>query len=344
MKSRGYFGKKGNTLEIRETEITSPGCNEVIVKVHACGVCGTDLNFLKQWNDEPMPLGHEIAAEVIEVGSAVTSVSPGNRVIVEDCTMCGICINCRRGRSDLCINMHSIEGRPGMGTYMKVTHNSLVPFTDLSYTHACITEPLAVSLNAVLQSDIPMQGSVAVLGCGPLGLMAALTAKIRGAGFVAVTEIDTSSPLGSYRAELARELGIDLVIDPSVQDVEEEIKKLFSAGVDRVIVSSPPESIYDALKIIGYGGIITFFGLHFGGRNTISIDINDLVFRKITLSPFFAEPGVNYSLSLELLKKGLIPADRIINRTFGFNEARQVLGELTKGSEPVMKAVMHPHE
>ncbi len=343
MKSKGYYGKKLNSIEIRETEITSPGCNEVIVKVHACGVCGTDTNFLKQWDEEPMPLGHEIAAEVLETGSAVTTVSPGDRVIVEDCTMCGTCSNCKKGRSDLCINMYTIGSQSGMGEYMQVPHNSLVKFDGLSYTHACITEPLSVSLNTVLQSEIPMQGSAVVLGCGPLGLMSALAAKIQGAGFVAVTEIETTSPPGKARADLAKKLGIDMVIDTATQDVEAEIKKKFPSGVDRVIVSSPPESIYDALKIIGYGGIITFFGLHFGGRNTIKVDINDLIFRKITLRPFFAEPGVNYSISLELLKKGLIPADQIINRTFGFNETEHVLRTLTQGSEPIVKAVMHPH-
>ena len=95
------------------------------------------------------------------------------------------------------------------------------------------------------------------------------------------------------------------MIEIGKQDVEEEIKRRFPKGVDRVIVSSPPKSLPDALKVIRYGGLITFFGIHLGGQSTVNIDINDLIFRKITLVPTFAEPAINFPISNRLLKDGL---------------------------------------
>ena len=343
MKSRGLYGKKFLDIQEREIEIGPPDDDHVIVKVHACGVCGTDINFVRDWEDEAMPLGHEIAAEVVEVGKNVTNVKPGDRVIVEDCTMCGICEDCKSGYPEFCRNMYDIEGQPGMGQYMSVRFNSLDKFEGLDYVAACLTEPLAVSLTAVLGSEIPLGGSVVVLGPGPLGLMCARLAKLRGAGFVAITGLPADNAREKARLAVAGKFGCDMTIEVGKQDVEEEIKKKFPKGVDRVIVSSPPESMYDALKIIRFGGIINFFGLHFGGKSVINVDINDLVFRKITLRPTFAEPAINFPVSNRLLRDGLVDASALITHTFGFEDAKKIMGAVIDGSQPIVKAVMLPN-
>lgn len=342
MQSKGLFGKKGLDIQERSREIRLSDDDHVIVKVRACGVCGTDINFIRDWPDDPMPLGHELAAEVVETGKNVTTVKPGDRVIVEDCSMCGVCAACKSGRADLCRNMFNLEGQPGLGQYLAVRYNLLDKFAGLDFTTACLTEPLAVALTAVLHSEIPLGGSVAVLGNGPLGLMAARLAKLRGAGFVAVTGLGDNKPVSRARFEAAAALGCDLIIPAGKQNVEDEIKKKFSDGVDRVIVSSPPQSVNDALKIIRFGGIIVFFGLHFGGKNKVDLDINDLIFRKITLRPVFAEPAINFPVSIRLLQAGLVDAGKLITHPFGFNAARTIMGAIVDGSQPIVKAVMLP--
>jgi L-iditol 2-dehydrogenase len=343
MKSRGLFGKKLLELQEREREIGVPAEEQVLVKVHACGVCGTDVNFVRDWKDDPMPLGHEISAEVVEVGKNVKSVAPGDRVIVEDCTMCGICDNCKTGHPELCRNMYSIDGQPGMGQYLLVRYNSLVKFEGLDDVAASLTEPLAVSLTAVLNAQIPMGGSVVVLGNGPLGLMAARLARLRGAGFVAVTGLPRESARESARFAAAEKLGCDMVVETGKDSLEDMVKSRFPTGVDRVIVSSPPESMADAFKVIRFGGIITFFGLHFGGRNTISLDVNNMIFRKISLIPTFAEPAINFPVSHRLLRDGLVDARILVTHTFGFSEAKKTLAGIVDGSAPVIKAVMLPN-
>ncbi len=342
MKSKGLWGKKYLDIQERETEIATPDEDHVIVKIMACGVCGTDLNFVRDWEGDPMPLGHEISAEVIQAGKNVTSVKPGDSVIVEDCTMCGICENCKAGHPEFCRNLFNMEGQPGMGQYMSVRFNSLVKFDGLDYVSACLTEPLAVSLTAVLGAEIPLGGSVVVLGPGPLGLMCARVAKLRGAGFVAMTGIAANNARERARRELAEKFGCDQFIEVGTQDVEKEIKKRFPNGVDRVIVSSPPKSIQDALKIVRFGGMINFFGLHFGGDSQINIDINDLVFRKITLKPTFAEPAINFPVSNNLLRDGLVDARSLVTHTFGLADARKMMRAALEGSEPVIKAVLVP--
>jgi L-iditol 2-dehydrogenase len=343
MQSRNLYGKKYLDIEERSQDVTLSDDNHVIVKVMACGVCGTDVNFVRDWEDDHMPLGHEISAEVIEAGKQVTSVKPGDTVIVEDCTMCGICENCKSGRPQFCRNMYDMEEQAGMGEYMSVRFNSLVKYEGLDHVSASLTEPLAVSLTSVLNAQIPLGGSVVVLGPGPLGLMSAKVAKLQGAGFVAITGLPADTPREKARLGLAPEFGCDMVIEVGKQDVEEEIKKRFPDGVDRVIVSSPPESMYDALKIIKFGGIITFYGLHFGGKSKIEVDINELVFNKISLVPTFAEPAINFPVSNRLLREGLVDAKKLVSHTFGFDETKQTLEAIIDGSEPIIKAVMTPN-
>ena len=213
MKSKGLFGKKYLDIQQREAEIATPDEDHVIIKVHACGVCGTDVNFARDWPEDHMPLGHEIAAEVIEVGQDVTALKPGDKVIVEDCTMCGVCTDCKTGHVEFCRNMYDMEEQPGMGEYMSVRFNSLDRFEGLDYVSAALTEPLAVCVTAVLNAEIPLGGSVVVLGPGPLGLMSAKLAKLKGAGFVAITGLPADNEREKARLDLAKELGCDLTID-----------------------------------------------------------------------------------------------------------------------------------
>ncbi len=340
MQSRGLFGKRLLDIQERVRDISDPREDEVIVRVRACGICGTDINFVRDWADEPMALGHEISAEVVAIGKNVTSVQPGDSVIVEDCTMCGVCENCKSGQPQFCRNMYDLHGQPGIGDYLCVRYNSLDKYEGLDHVAACLTEPLAVSLTSVLNARIPLGGSVVVLGPGPLGLMSARVARLNGAGYVAITGLPADNQRERARYVLAEKFGCDDILEMGKDDLEGAIKRRFPQGVDRVIVSSPPESMRDALKIIRFGGIITFYGLHFGGRNRIEIDINDLIFRKISLIPTFAEPAINFPISNRLLRDGLVDAQSLITHTFPYEQTREIMQSIVDGSQPIIKAVM----
>lgn len=343
MKSRGLYGKKYLDVDIREREIGEPGDDEVVVKVHACGVCGTDVNFVRDWSEDYMPLGHEIAAEVVETGKNVNRYKVGDKVIVEDCGMCGVCVDCKSGEVDKCRNMYDLAGQPGMAEYMCVHQNLLDPFDGLDYKYAVLTEPLAVALNLVLNAEIPMGGSVVVLGPGPQGLMAARLAKVRGASTVFVVGLSRKTKLEKARLDLAEKMGADVVIEGEKEDVEQVVKSKFPNGVDRVLVTSPPESMLTAFEIIRFGGIISFIGLHFGGKNVIPLDVNDMIFRKITLQPTFAEPAIKFPASNNLLRDGLVDARLLVTHTFSLDEAKKTFTGIIEADEPIIKAVLLPH-
>ena len=110
-------------------------------------------------------------------GKNVTNIQPEDRVAVEDCSMCGICEDCKSGHPEFCRNMYDMEQQPGMGEYLSVRFNSLYRFEGLDYASAALTEPLAVCVTAVLNAEIPLGGSVVVLGPGPLGLMSATAVR-----------------------------------------------------------------------------------------------------------------------------------------------------------------------
>ena len=129
--------------------------------------------------------------------------------------------------------MYNMDGQPGMADYMAVRFNCLNRYEGLDHVSACLTEPLAVSLTSVLNAQIPLGGSVVVLGPGPLGLMSARVAKLHGAGYVAITGLPAKTACEKARLELAPKMGCDDVIEVGPQDVETEIKKKFPDGVDR---------------------------------------------------------------------------------------------------------------
>jgi len=341
MKTKSLFGKKYLDIETRELDLC-PGPCDVIVKVLACGVCGTDLNFLRDYDADYMPLGHEIAGEVILCGSEVKNVSPGMTVTVEDCSMCGSCPDCKSGHPEFCRNMHTLNGFPGMGQYVMVDAGNLNVCTGLDPVHACLTEPLAVALAAVGKADIPFNGSVMIFGAGPIGLLTAALARKRGAGFVGISARSDESPMNQARLALAGKLGCDLIVVTKKQDLVGEVRKKFPKGVDRVIVTSPPASAADAFGIIRFGGAISLLGLSFRGDHVIPLDVNAAIFNKTTINTVFAEPAVGFAAAAELIRRGIIDASLFQTHTFGFEDAQKILSANLSGSLPVIKSVFTP--
>lgn len=342
MKTHCLFGRKGVDIQIRDLELELPP-DGVIVKIHACGVCGTDLNFVRDWEGDYQPLGHEISAEVVECGQLVKGIAPGDTVTVEDCSMCGACEDCKSGHPELCRNMHTLNGQPGIGEYLSIHYGNLNKFEGISHLHACLTEPLAVALSAVRIADIPSHGSVLVQGCGPIGLLAARAARLQGAGFVAITGRSGATPMSRARLELAEKLGCDLVLRTSQDDVIAEIRRRFPKGIDRVIVTSPPQSMLDAFKVIRFGGVIAFLGLSFSGNSVIPFDVNEAVFNKTALRPVFAEPAIDFALATELIKQCKVDASLFQTHTFSFDNAKSHLIEALSGNLPVIKSVFLPN-
>jgi len=342
MKAIGLFGRKYVNVEKREYELGAVGPNDALVEVKASGVCGTDLNFLRDSTDAFHPLGHELSGVVLETGTCVGNVRPGDSVVVEDVAACGSCRDCQEGRISLCRNLIDGEGRPGMATHYKVDARCLVPFEGLSFEAASLTEPLAVGITATQESDIPFGGSVVVFGHGPIGLFAARCARLRGAGFVAVVGMGMGTPFGDRRFGAARTLGADLVVEGRKEGVADEIRKVLSNGADRVIVTAPPVVVPDAVNCCRFGGRVSVLGLSFGGREVVPLNVNQIVFNKIDVKGVIAEPAMHFRQAIDLLKSKAVDPDVFLTDFVTFDTFEPKIRDVLEQKIPAIKVCLRP--
>jgi len=329
--------KKYFDFRLVETEARQPSYNEVLAKVMACGVCGSDIHLMKR-AEEYSPLGHEISARVVETGPGAKRFKAGDTVIVEDVTLCGHCTQCKQGNTHLCRNNYDLGGQSGMGEFLTVHENALVPYEGLEPVQASLTEPLAVSLNTYLAAKVPPNGTLVVYGIGVLGLMCAKLAKHYGASKVICVGSKRGSQRNKIREEAAHKMGADLVLY-SDDDIEKRVEEFFGAKADAVIVTSPPGSVPDAVKTAGFGANVVVIGLDLGENSSAKIDIDKLILNKNSMVPVFAEPAKMFPLSIELIKAGVIDADLLITHTVGLKETEK-LNQLLSEDMPVIKAVV----
>jgi L-iditol 2-dehydrogenase len=338
---KGLYARSPFKFEIKEMDAPQPKEGEVLIQVKACGLCGTDLHFAADWTEDWMPLGHEIAAEVVEVGKGVTNLKVGDKVIPEDVTMCGMCANCKNGESWRCSNMYNFGGQPGMAEYMTLNQHMLNPFTDMDFVHASLTEPLAVAINTVKNADVPLGGNVVVYGPGPIGLMCVRLARLQGAARVALIGHDPS-PRSAARMQVGEEFGADVLVYAAEEDPVEKVRSVFPSGAPSVIVTSPPKTLPPAVQMAQFGGTISFIGINLGGQSSVELDVNELIFNKLTLRSTFAEPGISFPRSIHLLQEGMVDAEKLVTHTFTFSEAEQIFRMSAEGTEEVIKAVLVP--
>ena len=333
---KGLYGKKGFDIELRERGSRPVSGHLVRIRVHACGVCGTDLHFLRDMEDFT-PMGHEISAEVIETGEAVTRVKAGDRVICEDVSMCGACAACKSGRIDLCRNGYTLEDQPGMSDELVVHENMLNVFTGIDPITATMVEPLAVAIRGVDMLNLRPMESVAVFGMGAIGLFCAAYAKLLGAGRVAMFARTPGSRRNIAAESAAHDLGADEIYYTAEPGYIE--KALEKGAFDAAIVAAPPSLTADAMDLLGYGGRALVMGVSFGSDTSATLNVSDMVFNKKQLLTSIAEPAMNFPLSIELIRSGRIDAGRVITQRLKLDEAGK-LKELYTQDSPAIKTVI----
>jgi L-iditol 2-dehydrogenase len=339
---RALWGKAPFQFDLREVPAPKPDVSEVLVRISGCGICGTDMHFLRAMNRDWTPLGHEISGLVEEVGAGVSHLRPGDTVIVENNTGCGVCEACKNGESRYCRNIWTfMNDQAGIGDYLCIPAASVQTYQDLSPSQACAAEPLTVAIDVSLRADIPLNAEVAVWGAGPIGIMACQIAKLRGARRVFLAGSPRDNPRNRFRLDLAREFGADVTISAGENAVD-EIKRLTGDGVDRVLVTAPPAAIPEALRACRFGGIVALIGLEERADETVSLDINAFHFQKLQLRASHAIPNHYFPIALDLLRRGVINADRLITHVFKLDEFRRAFDTANDPQERVGKVVIQP--
>lgn len=339
---RTLWGKAPFQFELREAQMPTPAIGEALVRITACGICGTDLHFVRAMNRQWTPLGHELAGQVEEVGAGVTRWHPGDSVVVENHTSCGVCDACKNGQTRYCRHIWTfMNDQAGMGDYVVVPEASLQKYHDLTPRQATIAEPLTVAIDVALRADIPLNAEVAVWGAGPIGIMACKIAKSRGARRVFLIGSPRDNKRNRFRLALGQEFGADVAIDGN-QDAVDAIRSATGDGVDCVLMTAPPSAIPDAVRVCRFGGIVALIGLEPRAGETVALDINAFHFQKLQLRASHAIPNHFFPIALDLLARRVVDPDPLITHVFSLDEYRRAFETANSPDERVGKVTVEP--
>lgn len=341
MKYTSAWVDKAKHISLKSKEMRSIEATEVLVRVKACGVCGTDLHFYNDYpNKEITPLGHEVAGFIEAVGAGVSDLPIGTHVVVQNNIACNTCPSCLNQQPSSCSNIQTyMDDQAGMGEYLVVPRAMVIPFEGLSFIEATLAEPITVALDLCREADIQLFEDVLIMGPGVIGLSSIVLSRLRGANKVVVVGRYLDSVRGKYREKTAYQLGADLVVDSAIPNWKEELKEQFPALFHRVIVTSPPKTLSDGIDLAGFHGQIVFNGIDFAD-DSVTFKANDFHFSKKRLIASHAIPNWGFPQAFELIKQGLIPSSLLITHTFTLHELEEAFAMFKASDEEVIKPVI----
>ena len=329
------FLKAPFTVEIRDVDREPMGPDEVVLKVMACGVCGSDVNAAYA-NQEFHPFGHELSGIVEEIGAHVSNVKVGDRVAMESSSYCGTCPACRNGHPELCENKY-VPPYYGFAEQIVVKAQTLVPIHSLSFEEAAIIEPFGVAMDLVDVCDIQLNDHVVVFGAGPIALLAIRLARLKGAGRITVLAHAHSKK----RIELAKFYGADRII---CTDQESPVETLKGEKVDRILVTTPPATLKEAVQIASFGCVLCDIGIAKTPQESLcELDINQMHFKRLQLRFSHATPALFFPLCIDLIEKGLVDVKPLITHRFALEDMQEAMTTIRTDKETVGKVLMVEH-
>ena len=346
MKALVFKGVENLVLE----EVETPACPEggLLLKVKACGFCGSDLrtyHFGHKNVTPPWIIGHEVAGEVVEVGKKVKDFRVGDRLAVAPPVYCGKCYFCQRGLYYLCENIRELAQHwpGGFAEFMAIPPEALncgnvnhIP-EGMSFEEAAISEPASSCVNAQEIAKVSIGETVTIIGAGPIGCFHVEIAKARGALKVILMDILES------RLKLAERFSPDFLINNSREEnyIEKVMEITDGLGSDVVIVACPSaKAQQDSLKIARKGGKVVFFGGLPPGKSIASLDSNLIHYKALCVQGSTTFSPKHNRLALRLIHTGKIRAKKYITHVFSLEEYKKAIEVLEKGE--ALKVVLKP--
>lgn len=314
-------GSPAPGLDLTDVPDPAPKPDEVVIKVHKTGICGTDLH-IESWDDwaartvpTPLVIGHEFAGEVVEIGSAVRKIAVGDFVSGEGHLVCGSCRNCQAGRRHLCANTRGL-GVQQQGAFAEYAvlpeQNVWVHRQEIDPDVAAIFDPFGNAVHTAL--SFPVLGEdVLITGSGPIGLMATRVAKHAGARNVVVTDIS------EHRLELAHRVGADLALNVSETTVAEAQNKLgmaegFDVGME---LSGHPSAMREMIANMAHGGRIAMLGLP---AEQFPVDWSSVVLKMLTVKGIYGREMFETWYSMSVLLQSGLDLTPVITHRFPYTE------------------------
>jgi L-iditol 2-dehydrogenase len=324
-----------NDVRLEEMPVPAIGPGEMLVKVHASGICGSDVMEWYRIKKAPGVLGHEIAGEVWKTGSDVTGYKKGDRVFVSHHVPCNTCHYCLNGHHTACNTLHTTNFDPGgFAEYVRIPEINvdrgiyLLPDA-MSYETGTFVEPLACVLRGQRLAGVEAGQSVLVIGTGISGLIHIALARSLGASFIAGCDINESRRKASLR------FGADFVMEPG-PGMPDELRKVNGGRlVDVVIVCAGAlRAAEQALDCVDRGGVVLYFAVPEPGI-MLPVPINDLWRNEIRLmTSYGAAPG-DLEKAITLLASGRVKLDEMITHRLGFDEGGRGFRLVAEGKESI---------
>jgi 2-desacetyl-2-hydroxyethyl bacteriochlorophyllide A dehydrogenase len=321
-----------NKWEVKDIAKPEPSENDVLIKVMACGICGTDIHIFKgrYFGDYPVIPGHEFSGIVEKTGRNVTKFEKGNRVAVEPNISCDNCYNCLNKRQQFCLNWKAVgvTNPGGMAQYVIVPEKNVFNIEDVSFEQGAFVEPLSCVLHGLERAEITIADKVAILGAGPIGLM--MVKMIR---MLAATEIIVVDRVKS-RAEYAGECGANRVLF-GVNDLPVDY---FDVVVDATGVT---ELMAMTLDFVRYGGTVLLFGVPPSGKK---MEIEPFkIFRKgLKVLSSYTSLRNSYQ-AVNLLKFQRIDVGNLVSHRFPLESFEEGVQLIEKGRADVKKVMILPN-
>lgn len=329
------------------TDVDQPeiGAHDVLVRVHSCGICGSDVHGYDGSSGRRIPpiiMGHEAAGVIAQVGSAVTRYSEGQRVTFDSMISCGRCSYCRRGEPNLCddrmvlgVSCGDYRRHGAFAEYVSVPEHILYPIPDsLPFDLAAMVEPVSVAVHAANLTPVTLGDSCLVVGAGMIGLLTMQAIRARGCARVAIADLDDN------RLALAKTLGADLTINPKTADVPETVREWTGGqGADVVLeaVGATP-TVKASIESTRKGGTVTLIG---NVTPTVDFGLQSVVTREIRVQGSCASAN-DYPACLELMAAGVIRVEPMISRTADLSQGPEMFDRLYNHDPELTKVILNP--
>ena len=334
----------GKGLQIEKVQVPALGPRDVLVRVKATSICGTDLHIYgwDRWSQgrikPPLTLGHEFCGSVEKVGEEVSAVRAGDFVSAEMHLNCGHCHQCRLGQAHICQNLRiiGIDLDGAFAEFVKIPATNIWKLDPAIPEHyAAILDPLGNAVHTVLAGAIAGQTAL-VTGCGPIGLMSIAVAKACGSSTVFATETN------EHRRALAKDMGADFVINPAVDDTAKKIRETTGGtGVDVLLeMSGNPAAIQQGFKALRAGGRASLLGIP---TENVPLDlVEDVIFKGATVQGIYGRRMYETWVEMTaLLKAGRVNLEPLFGERIMLENFENAFAKLQSGLAG--KILMYPN-
>lgn len=326
-------------IEFREIETPAPKEKEVLVKIMKIGVCGSDIHVYHgkhPFTKYPITQGHEVSGRVAALGEKVKGLSVGQKVTIEPQLVCGTCYPCRHGKYNLCESLR-VMGFQATGTaseYFAVDASKVTPLPDsMTYNEGAMIEPLAVTVHAAKRFDALKGACVAILGCGPIGILLAQSCKALGASKVLITDIS------DQRLALARQCGVDSAVNTKSKDFGEAMIECFGPDKADVIYDCAGNDVTmgQAIRCARKGSKIVLVAVYAGMATVDLAVLND---HELDLDTTMMYRHEDYLDAIRLVGEGKIQLKPLMTKHFAFRDYLAAYQYIDANRETTMKVLI----